>query len=82
MKALERSQHFSHYESMGILFRRSRTANSTVRGLIWQNFELIRDLRALLVTCENEDDPIKNKGAIVVITLFIDFSDAHGQLTP
>ena len=35
-----------------------------------------------LVTCKNEEDPIKNKGARVVTTLFIDFSDAQGQLTP
>ena len=36
----------------------------------------------VLVTCKNEEDPIKNEGARVVTTLFIDFSDAHGQLTP
>ena len=35
-----------------------------------------------LVTCKNEEDPIKNEGAGVVTTLFIDFSDAQGQLTP
>ena len=35
----------------------------------------------VLVTCKNEDDPIKNKGDRVVTTLFIDFSDAQGQLT-
>ena len=34
-----------------------------------------------LVTCKNEEDPIKNKGARVVTTLFIEFSDAQGQLT-
>ena len=36
----------------------------------------------LLVTCKNEEDPIKNEGARVVTTLFINFSDAQGQLTP
>ena len=36
----------------------------------------------VLVTCKNEEDPIKNKGAIVVKQLSIDFSDTHGQLTP
>ena len=36
----------------------------------------------VLVTCKNEEDPIKNKGAKVVSTLSIDFSDAQGQLTP
>ena len=35
-----------------------------------------------LVTCKNEEDPMKNKSARVVTTLFIDFSDAQGQLTP
>ena len=36
----------------------------------------------LLVACKNEEDPIKNEGAGVVTTLFINFSDAQGQLTP
>ena len=35
----------------------------------------------VLVTCKNEEDPIK-LGARVVTTLCIDFSDAQGQLTP
>ena len=34
-----------------------------------------------LVACKNKEDPIKNEGAIVVTTLFINFSDAQGQLT-
>ena len=36
----------------------------------------------LLVACKNEEDPIKKEGARVVTTLFINFSDAQGQLTP
>ena len=36
----------------------------------------------LHVACKNEDDPIKIEGARVVTTLFINFSDAQGQLTP
>ena len=36
----------------------------------------------LLAACKNEEDPIKNEGARVVTTLFINFSDAQGQLTP
>ena len=35
-----------------------------------------------LVAYKNEEDPIKNEGARVVTTLFIDFSDAQGQLSP
>ena len=36
----------------------------------------------VLVTCKNEEDPIKNEGARVVTTLFIDFLDTQEQLTP
>ena len=36
----------------------------------------------LLIACKNKGDPIKNEGARVVTTLFINFSDAQGQLTP
>ena len=35
-----------------------------------------------LDACKNKEDPIRNEGARVVTTLFIDFSDAQGQLTP
>ena len=37
---------------------------------------------SVLVACKNGEDPIKNEGARVVTTLFIDFSHAQGQLTP
>ena len=36
----------------------------------------------VLVACKNEEDQIKNVGARVVTTLFIDLSQAKGQLTP
>ena len=36
----------------------------------------------VLVACKNEENSIKNESARVVTTLFIDFSDAQGQLTP
>ena len=36
----------------------------------------------VLVTCKNEKDPIKNGGARVFTTLYIDFADVQGQLTP
>ena len=35
----------------------------------------------VLVTCKNEEDPIKNVGARV-FTLYIRFSDAQVQITP
>ena len=66
----------------GDFSRRSRAANSTIQGLIWPNFKPIRDFMVVLLTCKNEEDPIKNEGARVVTTLSIDFSDTQGQLTP
>ena len=45
---------FSHYKSMGILFRRSRAANSVVSGPMWPKFELVRDFMHVLVTYKYE----------------------------
>ena len=49
-------------------------ANYAVRDLIWPNFKPIQDFMVVLITCKNED-PIKNKSARVVTTLFIGLSD-------
>ena len=35
----------------------------------------------VLVTCKYEEDPIKNRGARVLTTLYVNFSDAQGQIT-
>ena len=35
----------------------------------------------VLLTCKNEEDPIKNRGARVFTTLYINFSDMQGQVT-
>ena len=35
----------------------------------------------ILVTCKNEEDRIENVGARVFPTLYINFSDAQGQIT-
>ena len=45
--------------------RRSRAANSTVYSPKWPNFELVRDVIVVLITCKYEEDPIKNEGARV-----------------
>ena len=68
MKELECSQDSTHCKSMGIFSRCSRAANSAVLGPIWPNFELVRDVIDVLVTCKYEEDPIKNEGARVLTT--------------
>ena len=35
----------------------------------------------VLVTCQYEENPINHRGAKVFKTLYIDFSDAQGQIT-
>ena len=35
----------------------------------------------VLLTCKNKEDPIKTEGTRVFTTLYIDFSDAQGQIT-
>ena len=35
----------------------------------------------VLVTRKNDEDPIKNEGARVFTTLYINFSEAQGQIT-
>ena len=81
MKELECSQDFSHYKSMGIFpdAQGQLTPQSLVRS--GRNFELVRDVMDVLVTCKYEEDPIKNEGARVDTTLYSNFSDAQGQIT-
>ena len=81
MKALECSQDFSHYKSMGIFpdAQGQLTPQSLVRSGRISNS--VRDVMDVLVTCKYEEDPIKNDGARVVTTLYRNFSDAQGQIT-
>ena len=46
-----------------IFFRRSRATNSEVSGGILPKFKLIQAFIVVLITCKNEEDPIKNEGA-------------------
>ena len=64
MKALERSQHFSHYKSTG-----SRIASSADPCQILSNFEPIQAFIAVIVNCKNKEDPMKN-GRARVFTRF------------
>ena len=43
--------------------------------------KLFCDFMVVLVTCENEEEPIKNEGARVA-TRYVAFSGAQGQITP
>ena len=81
MKELEFSQDFSHLKAYGDFSRCPRAANSAVLGPIWPNFELVRDVIDVLVTCKYEKDPINNEGARVFTTLYSNFSDAQGLIT-
>ena len=65
----------------GDFSRRSRAANSAVLGPIWPNFELVRDVIDVLITCKYEEDPIKNESARLLTTLYINFSDAQRQIS-
>ena len=47
-----------------VFFRRSRAANSEISSGILPKFELIQAFIVVLVTCKNEEDPIKNEGSI------------------
>ena len=49
--------------------------------LIWPNFELVRDVMDVLVTCKYEEYLIKNEGAREVTTLYTNILDAKGQIT-
>ena len=49
---------------------------------ILTEFKLIQALMVVLFVCKNEEDPFKIDRTRVVTTLFINFSDTQGQLTP
>ena len=55
-------------------------ANSAVLGPILPNFEVVREVIDVLITYQYEEDPTKNRGARVFTTLYINFSDAQGQI--
>ena len=57
MKALEWTQHFPHYNSMVAM---------ETSGRILPNFELIKALIHVLITCKYEKNPIKNSGEKVM----------------
>ena len=65
MKGLEWSQHCSYYKFFSDA--QGQLTPQTMIGF-WPNFELIRTLMVFLITCKNQEDPIKNEGARVLRT--------------
>ena len=57
---------FSPLYVYGDLSRRSRAANSAVLGPIWPNYELVRDIMVVLVTCKNENTVYQHTSDIAV----------------
>ena len=63
------------------IFETLKGAYSAVRGRIGPNFELIRDIIVVFLTCKNEEDLIKNEGASlrVLQRLYIDLFFTHSR---
>ena len=52
--------------SLWEFFKHSRAAYSEVMSGILSKFEIIQAFMVVLVTCKNEEDPIKNEGSRVI----------------
>ena len=63
MKAQEWPQ-----DTMLIFSGAQEADNSQASGRLWQKFKLIQAFTHVLVTCKNEEDPIKNELARVATT--------------
>ena len=59
MNVLEWSKHYTAI---------SWAAKFVVGGQVWPKINLIQAFMVVLLTCNNEEDPFKNKGARVVTT--------------
>ena len=82
LKALERSQHFSHYKSMGIFSdaQGQVTHKSLIESCPISNPSEI--LWVSLLPARMKKIQSKMKCDRVVKTIFIDLSQAQGQLSP
>ena len=79
MTAQEWPQHIPHCKSMGI-FQTLKDSLNAVCCRISTKFELIQDFMVMLV--KKNENPLKNEGARVFTTSYINFSDAQGQIIP
>ena len=55
---------------MGVFFRRSRADNAVVGGPIWQKFELVRDIKHVLITYKFKMDLIYSDREKVATSIF------------
>ena len=70
-----------------VYFKYSSAAYSVVGGGILLKFNLIHAFMLVLITCKNEDDPIKNEGFRVLtrfspIFVYAIFLNAQGHFSP
>ena len=65
-----------------LIFRHSSQLLNLAEILICSKIKLIRDFMEVLVTCNNEEDRIKNEATRVLTRLYVDLSDTQWQLTP
>ena len=80
MKVLECSQDFSHYKSMGIF--PDAQGQLTLQSMVLYG-QISNSVETLWLSSlpAKMKKMIKNRGARVFITLYINFSDALGQIT-
>ena len=79
---LEWSQRLSHYKSMGIFPNAQGQLTHKSLGRYCPISNPSEILWVSLLPARMKKIQLKNEGARVVTTLFIDFSHAQGQLTP
>ena len=70
-----------------LIFHTSTADNPIVSGGIWPKLELIHAFNHVILTCKNEEDPIKMKllewpNISLKYKYMGIFADAKGQLTP
>ena len=72
---------FSTIISLWDFFIRSRAANSAVLGPIWPNFELVRDVMHVLVTCKYDVSSMTNlRRPVRLQNVFLTFRKPNNTL--
>ena len=61
---------FSPLQVYGKMFCHSRASNSKMNNPIWPKIKFAQDFMPVLITCNFEEDPIKNESVRAVSTFF------------